>query len=653
MAATLSSGTLVGGEFIVDRVLGEGGMGTVYLTRQLSTNRLRAVKVLSSKVIADPKARERFKREAMAGSLIESEHVVEVIGANIDESLGGAPWLAMEYLEGEELTELIGRQPDFILPRPYVAIVLEQVFHALTAAHRAGVIHRDIKPENVFLARTRRVGAPFVVKVLDFGIAKLLSESRPASQTMSVGTPGWLAPEQLEHGITSPAADVWALGLLCYFVFTGARFWVRENEENASVQMLLFEMVMAPIPTASARAAEQQRAHLLPPGFDAWFAKCLVRDPTQRFADAAEAWEALEPILQSAIPAQNPNNLAFQAHPPADLGQANPHSALRIGPNVTNEGLATAHPGLTGTGPLVRSSKTPVAIIGAALGAMVLLAGIGIAWWALTNTNTPSPSASSVYPSSSSAAASALPAVASSVPSTLVAESILIPETGFTMDGIPIRVGPVEVDRLEVRVAAWQECVEAGACDSNVASVNVRGAESWSVLCNWPRRIERSEHPMNCVSRKQAEAYCAWKGKRLPTEAEWYLAAYASGGDVRTYPWGNEAPRDGVINLCGAECAAMLRASKLLQNKEPLADATDDYADTGPVTAFPKDLSPEGLLGLGGNVAEWTSTDHEGGKVRCRGGSWLSNKWSDASKDVVFAIDPKERRANVGFRCVK
>ncbi|HQB43652.1 MAG TPA: protein kinase, partial [Polyangiaceae bacterium] len=130
MAATLSSGTLVGGEFIVDRVLGEGGMGTVYLTRQLSTNRLRAVKVLSSKVIADPKARERFKREAMAGSLIESEHVVEVIGANIDESLGGAPWLAMEYLEGEELTELIGRQPDFILPRPYVAIVLEQVFHA-------------------------------------------------------------------------------------------------------------------------------------------------------------------------------------------------------------------------------------------------------------------------------------------------------------------------------------------------------------------------------------------------------------------------------------------------------------------------------------------------------------------------------------------
>jgi formylglycine-generating enzyme required for sulfatase activity len=159
---------------------------------------------------------------------------------------------------------------------------------------------------------------------------------------------------------------------------------------------------------------------------------------------------------------------------------------------------------------------------------------------------------------------------------------------------------------------------------------------------------------MNCVSRDQAAAYCKWKGKRLPTNEEWCLAAYLSGGKERVYPWGDGAPNPGSINLCGSECAAMLRASRLVEKKEPVPGGhADGYSDTGPSTAFPNDRTPEGVLGMGGNVMEWTATGHEGAKARIRGGSWLTNKLGDVSKDAVFAIDPKERRANVGFRCVR
>lgn len=218
----LSPGTVVGGEYVLDRAIGEGGMGAVFLARQRSTNRLRALKVLNAAVVADERSRERFAREAMAASLIDSEHVVEVIAAGIDEALGGVPWLAMEFLEGEELTDHVTRQPERRLPQSHVCVVLEQVFHAISAAHAAGVVHRDIKPQNVFLARSRLVGVPFVVKVLDFGIAKFVSETAPQSRTSSLGTPGWMAPEQVERGLATPAADVWALVVLVVLVARSA-----------------------------------------------------------------------------------------------------------------------------------------------------------------------------------------------------------------------------------------------------------------------------------------------------------------------------------------------------------------------------------------------------------------------------------------------
>lgn len=490
---------------------------------------------------------------------------------------------------------------------------------------------------------------------------------------------------------------MWALGLLAYFVITGMRFWACENQENASLQMLLFEMVMAPIPLASARAAEYRRAGLLPPGFDDWFGMCVVREPASRFADAAAAWQALAPILRvlsvvegmAATSVSGPTVFGTPApellRPSSDVSGTAATAIAQAAPRLVSSGTepmqacpeavrpspdavlgapavgATPAAAVTGSGgwfpaktvsaptndlpgasPARRFS--PVGV-GAALGAAVLLVGGIVAAVLALRSSGPQTSiavAASAPVASPSASASSTPP-----------DMIAMAGATVTIDGHSVRVSSVEVDRTEVSVAAWQSCVEVGVCDTNVGSVSVAGAEAWSVLCNWPRRVERSEHPMNCVSREQAAMYCHWRKKRLPTDAEWYLAAYGSAGRERTYPWGEGEPAGGTVNLCGADCAAMLRASKLVQNKEPFVGAADGWSDTGPVTAFPSDRTPEGVLGTGGNVMEWTATDYEGGKARCRGGSWLTSKLSDVSRESVYAIDPKERRANVGFRCVR
>src|SRR5262249_34741804 len=147
---------------------------------------------------------------------IASEHVVEVVVSGIDEP-SGMPFIAMELLEGETLADAIETRG-----RLYSGDAIElfaQLRDALGAAHRAGLVHRDLKPENIYLAKPRRAGEPFTVKVLDFGIAKVIRESKlAATTTSSVGSPLWMAPEQTRPDRISAATDVWALGLIAFYV---------------------------------------------------------------------------------------------------------------------------------------------------------------------------------------------------------------------------------------------------------------------------------------------------------------------------------------------------------------------------------------------------------------------------------------------------
>ncbi|WP_437627172.1 serine/threonine protein kinase [Sorangium sp. So ce1151] len=299
-AAPLSPGTVLGGDFRIVRALSQGGMGAVLVAEQISTGKPRAVKLMHAQLAQDPRFRERFEQEARVGARIESDHVVEVVAAGVEPATQ-TPWLAMELLEGSDLAAMVAQRGP--LPPDEVRELTGQLCHALAAAHRAGVVHRDLKPENIFIARPRQQNVRFKVKVLDFGVAKVVAETLATSLvTSSVGTPLWMAPEQTELATqVTPASDVWALGLLVYYLLTARLYWVEPSRgQSASVMSLLREVLFGPLDPPSARAALQGCAHLIPPGFDAWFARCVARDARARFADAGQAMAALDPVLAAA-----------------------------------------------------------------------------------------------------------------------------------------------------------------------------------------------------------------------------------------------------------------------------------------------------------------------------------------------------------------
>ncbi|MBL8678669.1 MAG: serine/threonine protein kinase [Myxococcales bacterium] len=291
----LSPGTVLGGDFVIASRIGGGAMGTVYLAEQRSTGRKRAVKVLNARFAKDPKGRERFAREAKLNAAVESDHVVEVISAGVDDE-SGVPWIAMELLEGEELAGRVAKGP--ALTQDECLKVLEQLGHGLGAAHRAGLVHRDLKPENVYLARSRRAGEDFTVKLLDFGLAKLVSMHDQTGTFIGVGAPMWVAPEQGQaKAAITPASDLWAFALLAFWLLTGKHYWKGANDDGPLIA-LIKEISAGVTVTATARATELGVATKVPRGFDAWFARCTEREPTKRYRDADEATLALLAALR-------------------------------------------------------------------------------------------------------------------------------------------------------------------------------------------------------------------------------------------------------------------------------------------------------------------------------------------------------------------
>jgi serine/threonine protein kinase len=296
-APTLEPGSVFAQDYRVDRLMVEGAQGSIYAVEQVSTRRPRALKLMLPALVQSPEMRRRFEIEAHVGARIESDHVVEVIASGID-APSGAPWLVMEMLDGVELGDHVVQGGP--VPPGDVREIVGQLCHALGAAHRAGIVHRDLKPENVILSRPRQRGSRFMVKVIDFGVARMLVEAaKTAAATQSIlGTPLWMAPEQVTPGVPiRPAADVWSLGLITYYLLTGRSFWMTAYEPEASIWRILNEVCVTTMPSASARAGEQECAELLPAGFDAWFGRCVDRDQDRRFADATEAYEALEALL--------------------------------------------------------------------------------------------------------------------------------------------------------------------------------------------------------------------------------------------------------------------------------------------------------------------------------------------------------------------
>ncbi len=279
------SGTVVAGKYRVERLLGQGGMGSVWAGRHVTLGQLVAIKFVHPKLANSAEARRRFDNEAKAAARIKSRHAVAVSDHGVSEA--GQPYIVMEYLEGDSLERAIKERGK--LPFAEVVQIVAQSARALSAAHEAHVIHRDLKPDNIFLAKDNEGSRHgYSVKLVDFGIAKVVQDEAEtgASSTqagMVLGTPHYMSPEALTaSGPVSAASDIWSLGACAFAAACG-----RVPFEGDAIGDVVLKVCAAPIPVPSKVEPS------LPRSFDAWFARCCSRDVSARFKSAAEAADAL------------------------------------------------------------------------------------------------------------------------------------------------------------------------------------------------------------------------------------------------------------------------------------------------------------------------------------------------------------------------
>ena|GEM_PF-1504494 len=343
----LEPGSLVAGRYRVERKLAQGGMGAIYVVMHEGTARRMALKLMHPRYVADAKSRERFAQEARLGAIIASEHVVEVFDAGVDDERG-IPYLAMELLEGETVAARLSRvgRGRGLSPAE-VHEVLRQLCSALAAAHARNIVHRDLKPENLYLVPKADAPFGFTLKVLDFGIAKLLDPSRAAQNvTTAIGTPLWMAPEQNTTAELTPATDVWAVGLIAFRLLTGRFYWRGARGRELDMAMLLAELEREPLPPASERARELGVADDLPSALDPWFVRCIARDPAARFTGGAEVGSALAstfgPLLQR--PSLPPRPPLAETMPGASVARTQTISQAPSPPHGAHPTQDVAHP---------------------------------------------------------------------------------------------------------------------------------------------------------------------------------------------------------------------------------------------------------------------------------------------------------------------
>ncbi len=285
---SLNPGSVVMGRYTIQKVIGRGGMATVYLARNQETERLVALKILDPEISNDPSYVERFRREARAAGRIRSDHVVAIYDLGTDDS--GTLVLVMEYLEGQTVQQALrnGR-----LPLQRAMILGRQLCEGLAAAHENGVIHRDLKPANLFVEKL--TGGAEKLKVLDFGISKLAEASSQeltrAGQTL--GTLAYMAPEQIRGAVkgNDPRLDLYSAGVSLFLMFTAKR----PIDAEDTVQLLQAVLEKPPLTLAQAAGVE------FPQAVEAFIAKALQKDPTRRYQSALEMRDAL---LQAAHDAQ-------------------------------------------------------------------------------------------------------------------------------------------------------------------------------------------------------------------------------------------------------------------------------------------------------------------------------------------------------------
>jgi serine/threonine protein kinase len=280
-------------------------MGAVYEVVDEKISAPRALKVMLPSLVGDEGLRARFALEARIVGNIESEHIVRISDAGVDEATK-TPFIVMDLLRGEELASLLKRRR--VLTFAEAVAYLFQAALGLDKTHAAGVVHRDLKPENLFL--TRRDDGSTCLKILDFGIAKVLAQPSVLYNTnVMMGTPGYMSPEQIRNLQLGPATDLYALGLIAYTLIVGELYWADEIQRG-SAYMLVADIMRGVSELPSVRA-QRRRGIALPAEFDEWFLQATALAPADRFERASAAVRGLSQALGLFSPSSLESTLEF------------------------------------------------------------------------------------------------------------------------------------------------------------------------------------------------------------------------------------------------------------------------------------------------------------------------------------------------------
>ncbi|HVY32368.1 MAG TPA: serine/threonine-protein kinase [Polyangiaceae bacterium] len=291
----IQQGELLAGKYRVEQVLGAGGMGYVVAAMHEQLGQRVAVKLLVPELCENEDSVMRFLREARAAVKIHSEHVARVI--DVGELTNGSPYMVMEFLNGRDLADELD-QPDAVLPVEVAIDYVLQASEAVAEAHSLGVIHRDLKPANLFLTH-RPDGSP-LVKVLDFGISKAINTDENALEPAPsltathslLGSPAYMSPEQIRRPKqVDTRTDIWSLGSILYELLTKDPPFTAD-----SPLALLAAVVSDPLPSIRDKRPD------VPVELEAVIAKCLEKNPDNRYQTVAELADALAPFAPRSQP---------------------------------------------------------------------------------------------------------------------------------------------------------------------------------------------------------------------------------------------------------------------------------------------------------------------------------------------------------------
>jgi serine/threonine-protein kinase len=382
---------LVGGKYQLVKLIGRGGMGSVWEARHASLGTPSAIKFIEAEYANSTEARSRFDKEAKAAATIQSKHAIQIYDHGVTDD--GKPYIVMELLTGEPLDKRIERLGQLTLQD--TARILQHVSRGLARAHERGIVHRDLKPENIFVVRNTDDDEE-VAKVLDFGIAKIQNSPHTPGITSStktgavLGTPFYMSPEQA-RGLRNVdhRTDVWSLGVIAFKCVTG-----RLPFDGESVGDLLVKICTAPIPIPSHSVPG------LPQAFDTWFMRALEREPERRFSNVTELSEHLAFAAGIGGRGTTPTpslNAPTSATIAASSGGGGAQSgagrgssyggATTVDPNGQSYGSRTPHPAGMTAAPFTSSQPVPglgpsrwkLYVGAAAAGLVVAALGTGVA----------------------------------------------------------------------------------------------------------------------------------------------------------------------------------------------------------------------------------------------------------------------------------